>query len=940
MLKRNLFLITTSLLFTATAAFAGVVKGTVIDASTKEALPEASVRILNLKDSSYVKGAASDIDGRFSLAGIPSGKYIFEANYIGYSPTYKNITVGKATLDMGNVEVKESSILLKEATVTAIKTPIKVMEDTIEFNADSYKTQPNAVVEDLLKRLPGVEIDSDGKITSNGKEVTKILVDGKEFFSDDPKVASKNLPVNMVDKLQVVDRKSDLARMTGVDDGEEETVINLTVKKGMKNGWFGTVEAGYGTDKRYQEAMNINRFMNENQFTIIGNANNTNDLGFTDGNGNRFRRFGGAQGINESQQFGINFNVGNKEILRVGGDLMYSHTDRNAYQRRLRQYTQPGNENTESSTTNSRDRGHSLRGDFRVEWKPDSFNALDFRPNFSYNLNKSRNNVNGRTYNGENNIAITRSDTENSGHSFEFGGRLIYNHNFKAKRGRSFSVHVNYRLSNVHEDENSFSWNEFAQLESVEAYDQLLQNHTWSNNIGGRLSWTEPIGNVKNGNFLQFSYRMNFRWNNADNEVYDHPVIYEPEDPMNPQIDYSVLQFNEELSNKYRNDFFSQDINVGYKKVTKDFNFDGGLSFVPSMSRSVNLLSEEKTIPTRWVWNYAPYMRMRFKMSKSRSINMFYRGRSSQPSMKQLQPVADMSDPMNIIQGNPALDPTFTHYINMRFQDFNMESQRSIMAMADIQVAQNSIVSRSDYNPETSARVTSYENVNGVWSGRLMNMISFPFRNRAWTFNNMTFLNYQQQIGFSSIRNNGEASEPLRNRTRTVMWAITPGIAFRPDNLELELRPNYRLQYSHASIATTQASTIHNYGGMFNATYYTPIGIVLASDVRYTASTGYSAGYDTKTWMWNASISYQFLKNKQATIAAKAYDLLNQQSNIRRTINANYTDDLEYNSLTRYFMFSFTYRFNTFGKGNEPSSRNERRGFRGPMGPPPGHPRR
>jgi len=921
---RNLILIATAAV--GFAASASVVRGTIIDAATKEPLPEASVRILNAKDSTYVKGGSANVDGLFSLSGITPGKYILEANYIGYKPAFKNISLGKSTLNLGNIEVSESSILLKEAVVTAIKTPIKVMEDTIEFNADSYKTQPNAVVEDLLKRLPGVEVDSDGKITSNGKEVTKILVDGKEFFSDDPKVASKNLPVNMVDKLQVVDRKSDLARLTGVDDGEDETVINLTVKKGMKNGWFGTVEGGYGTDKRYQEAMNVNRFWNDNQFTIIGNANNTNDLGFTDGNGNRFRRFGGAEGINESQQFGINFNVGKEEIIRVGGDLMYSHTDRSVTKRQERRYTMPGNENIETKNTDSRDRGHSIRGDFRVEWKPDSFNAIDFRPNFSYNTNDSRNYVGGRTFTDKENIATTTSRAANDGHSFEFGGRLIYNHSFKSKKGRSFSVHAQYNLSNIREDENSFSWNEFAQLESVEAYEQLLDNHTWSNSVGGRLSWTEPIGNVRNGNFLQFSYRMNFRWNNADNEVYDYPVDYT--DPMNPQIDYSILEFNEDLSNKYRNDFFSQNIQVGYKKVSKKMNFDGGLSFVPSMSKSINLLSDDKTIPARWVWNYAPYMRLRLKMSKTRSLLMFYHGRSSQPSMRQLQPVADMSDPMNIIQGNPALDPSFTHNINIRFQDFNSESQRSIMAMANIQVAQNSIVSRTDYNTETSGKTTTYENVNGVWNGRLMNMISFPFSRRSWTFNNMTFLNYSQQVGFSSVRNSDDGSAAaLRNTTRTIMWAITPGIAYRPDNLELELRPTYRIQYSHASVTTTQTPTVHNYGGMFNGTYYTPFGLVLATDVRYTATSGYSAGYDTRTWRWNASLSYQFLSGKQATVSVKAYDLLNQQSNIRRSVTANYTDDIEYNSLTRYFMFSFTYRFNTFGKGNEPQSRGG--GFHG-----------
>ncbi len=251
-------------------------------------------------------GTAADLDGRFSLPAVKPGRYLLETTYVGVAPVTMSVEVGDANLSMKPIVMSESSKSLAEVTVTAVKTPVKVMTDTVEFNADSYLTRPNAVVEDLLKRLPGVEISSDGKITANGKEVTKILVDGKEFFSDDPKVASKNLPAEMVNKLQVIDRKSDLARLTGVDDGEDETVINLSVKPNMRNGWFGTVEGGYGTDSRYKGNFNVSRFQNGNQLTILGNFNNINELGFTDGNGNRFHRFGGDHGVTASNSVGLN----------------------------------------------------------------------------------------------------------------------------------------------------------------------------------------------------------------------------------------------------------------------------------------------------------------------------------------------------------------------------------------------------------------------------------------------------------------------------------------------------------------------------------------------------------------------------------------------------------------------------------------------------------
>lgn len=308
-----------------------VVDGATEDARTAEALIQASVRVLAAADSSLVKGAVTDASGRFQIANLNPGRYVVEVSYVGYKPQYRNLTVADSDIRLRPFRLDPQSVALAEAVVKGVRTPVKVMEDTVEYSAESYRTPPNAVVEDLLKRLPGVEVGSDGKITANGKEVTRILVDGKDFFSDDPTVASRNLPVDMVEKLQVVDRKSDLARMTGVDDGEDETVINLTVKKDRNNGWFGNAEAGYGTDGRYRGTFNINRFSGGNQFTLLGSANNVNEPGFTSGASGRFRHFGGMNGINATQSIGMNFNVGRQETFRVGGDVFYSHSEQNTH---------------------------------------------------------------------------------------------------------------------------------------------------------------------------------------------------------------------------------------------------------------------------------------------------------------------------------------------------------------------------------------------------------------------------------------------------------------------------------------------------------------------------------------------------------------------------------------------------------------------------------
>ncbi len=913
------------LVLAAAAAWAYDVTGRVVDAEG-EPMIKSTVRLLAVKDSSAVKGAITNDAGAFRITGAPAGSYILEATYMGYSPWTRRVRINGANLDAGTITLAEDAITLKGATVVGVRPAVKVMEDTIEFNADSYKVQPNAVVEDLLKRLPGVEVDSEGKITSNGKEVTKILVDGKEFFSDDPKVASKNLPVNMIEKLQVVDRKSDLARLTGVDDGEEETVINLTVKKDMKNGWFGNVEAGAGTDSRYKGTFNINRFWNGNQITLLGGLNNVNETGFTDG-GSAFRRFGGSRGVNTSHVLGLNFNVGNEEIFRVGGDVMYSHSKRDTRTEQDRQYLFPDSTSFLNSAKQAYDRGHNIRADFRIQWKPDSFNTLEVRPQLTLNYNDATSAASSRTLAGDPerspvNSSINRLTSD--GNSYNVGARLIYTHNFRARRGRSLSVMVNFRASNTREHTSTYSWNKFYLFnDSVDLYDQYADDHTWSRQLQARVTWTEPLGNPAKGNFLEAAYNFSYRWNNADKLTYDHPVSFPGGWDADPVVG-SDLIFNSDLSNRFRNDYMNQDIRVGYKRVSRSQTLNVGISLVPQRSESQNLIDDAKSIPARSVLNVAPFLRYRWKISKTRSLRVNYRGSSSQPSMTQLQPVADMSDPLNIVVGNPDLDPSFTHNIDLRFQDFNSQAQRSIMAMLFARLTQNSIISRTSFDPATGARTTTYENVNGVWNINAMNMISLPLRNRSFSFTNHISIGYARNVGYNN---------DMRNRSSSLNLRLGPSLAFRPDNLAVELRPNYSLQRAMNSVQTSANRTVHSYGGTFNTQWYAPLGFVLATDLTYEATSGYAAGYDTRQWLWNASLSYQFLTGRSATISLAAYDLLNQRSQVSRNITANYIDDTRYNTLGRYVMVTFSYRFNTFGKGNEPQGRGERRG---PMGPPPG----
>ena len=972
MKKRNLLYLLFLLIGITICNAAAYIDGKVIDQADRSSLPDAVIRLtMDRPDSAFVNGCTTDTAGYFKVADVLPGKYVLKVEYIGYNPLVKRFAVaeGSKSTNLGDLEMSTNTIVLKETTVVGVKTEVRVAEDTIEYNADSYKVQPNAVVEDLLKRLPGVEVDSEGKITSNGKEIKKILVDGKEFFADDPKVASKNIPVDMVDKLQVVDRKSDLARMTGVDDGEDETVINLTVKKGMNRGWFGTVGAGYGTDKRYDASFIANYFRDGNQFTFLGGANNVNSMGFTDGGAQRFSRFGGMSGINTTQNLGFNCNAGDKnEIFRAGGSLMYSHTNRENIQKSNRQNLFADSTSYENSYTNALDKGHNVRGDFRLKWNPDSLNSFEFRPNFSLNFNDSEKTSTSEALDGH--MAQVNSSnvlSASKGKSYEFGGELVYNHKMKSHPGRSYSVQARYNFSNTDENSGSYTKNIYYKLHEEETIDEVYNNHRWNNNINGRLSWTEPLGNIKNARFLNFSYRGNYRFNNADKYVYDYipprenvgvkDLINNKNVTISDLIhdenfrhlvteqygDYALengfllnqvlnnelgtMEFNPDLSNVFRNNFFTQEFRVAFQQVRTEYNLNAGLSLNSSMSRSRNLLDATKNIPTRWTWNVAPFLRFRYKFSKTRNLAIDYRARTSEPSINQLQPVADRTDPLRIVVGNPDLKPTYNNTINFRYTDFDQTTQRSVMVMVSGGFALNSIISKTIFDQETGGQITSYENVNGVWNAMAANMISLPLRNKSFYFNSHTFLRYSNTVGY----NNGDY-----NRSGNFSINLAPGISYRTDKVELELRPTYGLSTTFNSVQTNNNRTTHNYGARFNGAYYAPFGLSVNTDLSYSGTSGYSTGFNSTQWLWNASVGYSFLRDKAATISVKVYDILNQKKNISRTVNGNYILDSETNGLTRYGMLSFTYKFTTFKSQKDTPKLDN--GFGGPGGRG-GHPR-
>ena len=910
------------------------VTGSVVEQGSDTPIEQATVRLLNVKDSAMVRGVVSARNGSFTLKNVKKGSYLLHITFIGYDPLYQplQITGKKNPVNVGKLELSDGAIELGEAVVIGKAPEVTVRNDTVEYNADSYKVTEGSVLEDLLKKMPGVEVDSEGKITVNGKEVKKVMVDGKEFFSDDPKVASKNLPAKMIDKLQVLDKKSDMAQMTGFDDGEEETVINLTVKPGMKQGWFGNAYGGYGSKDRYEGNAMVNRFVNNDQITFMGGANNTNNMGFSDlastmfsgmgGGGGRRGGFGAGSGITSSGNAGLNFSKEFKpDKLTLGGNTRYSHSDNDARSKSDRQNILPGDSSSyDNSEAMSRTKSDNFGVDFRLEWKPDTMTQLIFRPSFSFSHSMNDNFSDATTLDNERDTVNTN---KSSNYSESNGYNLNASIDFSRKlnnKGRVFSA----TLSGGNSDSYSDGMNRsdivyFNQTDALKnsIIDQRSRYDNKGFNYRAYVSWVEPIGH---NNFIQATYSISQRKQEALKNVYNQDA-----DGI-----YNVL--DSAYSQSYRNNFISQRASLSFKSQRAKFNYTIGLNLDPSYSSSENFVGDTTLSKiTRKVFNLSPMAQFNYMFDKRTNLRIMYNGRTSQPSMTQLQPVADISDPTNITIGNPDLNPRYTNNVFIRFQQFTPEKQRAFMIMANGSYIINDIVSYTSYNQETGVKTTTYKNVNGNYSGNVRMMLNTPLKNKKFSINSMTMASFANSNGYINEE---------KNTNRNLILSERGGIDFRSSYLDLGVNGNIRYNATSNSLQKENNQNTFNYGAGGYTTIYLPLNFKIESDVNWSTNSGYGDGFKQNEVLWNASASKSFLKNNQGTLRFKIYDILQQRSNISRSITASYIQDSEYNTLGSYFMVHFIYRFSIF-KGGASASDVKTPGRsgrgRGPMGPPPGH---
>ena len=890
--------------------------GKVIDTDTHEPVPQATIQLFTLPDSTFAKGMVSGNDGTFRLTPVKKGKYLLKISFIGYEPYWQNIDLASGkSADLKEIFLKPASILLHETVITAEAPPVTVEQDTTVFNTSAYRVAEGSMLEDLVKKLPGVEVDTDGKITVNGKEIKKIMVDGKEFFSDDPQLAMKNLPVEIIEKVKAYDKKSDLARVTGIDDGEEEAVLDLSVKKEMKKGWFGNLIAGYGNKERYEGGAMANRFNDQTQISVIASANNTNNQGFSEF-GDAGAGMGGnaGNGINTSQSLGINFSH-HKEKIEMGGDIRYGHSQKDAWTKSQSENYLQNSSYYINSHDNSKRKQHNVSGSFRMEWRPDTLTNIIFRPSASYSKSNSHSYGNSATFdNGQDSINAKQSDNHGRNNRLSARGNLQINRRLQGKPGRNLTLRINFNYNASNSDQWNYSDTRFFQNDSISQLSRYNDGENGNNSYRIQMAYIEPI---LTNRFLQFSYSYQYRTGHSQKYVYD---ISE---------EATSTQRMDSLSDKSTNKYMTHELQTSFRTVREKYMYNIGISISPQKSTTNTTLGPNaKGLLTQNVWNYSPTFDFRYRFSKQEQLRLMYRGNSSAPDIEDLQAVKDVSDPMNLIYGNPSLKPSYNNRLTIHYNRYSQETQRGMMANFSFNNTINSTTNKITYNPETGGKITNIVNVNGNWNTRFFYSFNTPFKNKKFTFNAYTNAYYQNMVGFSSVEN----ADAERSTTRSLNLFERLRSNYRDERFDIGLAGSIRYNFSRNTTQDKNNRETFDYVVEANANITLPWDIYLSTDINYNIKSGYGEGFDKNTFLWNAQVSKNFLKKKQATLRFKIYDILQQRSNISRTITANYIQDSESNTLSSYFMVHFVYRLNTWGKGRPSAGGMPPKGGRPPHG--------
>ena len=931
------------------------VLGRVMEKDTQAPAIQATVQLLALPDSTQAAGVASSNQGYFKLPMVKPGKYVLKVSYIGYKTHMQPMWLAKAVPEkqVGTITLESDAVMLAEAVVVAEAPQVQVVEDTVAFNSSAYRTPEGAMLEELVKKLPGAEIDDDGNVKINGKEVKKIMVDGKEFFGGDVKTGLKNLPVDMIDKLKTYDKKSDLARITGIDDGEEETVLDLTVKKGMNRGVFGNIDLAGGTEDRYMGRAMVNYFKDKTQVSLIAGANNVNDQGFSGGGGGpRWRR---NNGLTATKELGVNFAT-ESEKLELGGSVQYNYRGNDVIQTGYSENFLSNAASSSFSNSNSRNgsTSHDFRANFRMEWKPDTLTNIIFRPNVSYSKTDSHSASMSGTFNSDpfalvpnpndyldlsllgqadvlqddplKDIRVNTSNNESAsdGHSLSANATLQLNRKLSAK-GRNITLRGRFTYGDNENDQYSASdtWY-FLQQEGNTRPNDIIRRYitspTSNYSYSADLTYSEPIARAT---FLQLRYQFKYNYNENDKSVYD--LLKSDADwEMGHALPDGYMNYKDASQSKYAEyKTFNHEAMVGLRVLRQLYQLNVGVTFEPQHTELTYRKGETDTVTMRDVFNFAPNVDLRFRFSKISQLRFIYRGQSSQPSMENLLPVTDDSNPLNIRMGNPGLKPSFSHNLRLFYNNYLPEKQRSIFTHAFFQTTQNSISNSRTYNEDTGGWTSMPKNIDGNWS--VFGMLGFntALKNKKFTIGTFSNVRYANNVGYLTSGKGAEAVEQ-KNTTTDLTLSERLNATYRNNWLEFGLNGSFSYTVEKDKLTPDNNQKPYNFSYGATTTVSAPWNMSLSTNVAKQSRRGYSdANMNRNEVIWNAQLSQTFLKGA-ATISFEVYDILRQQSNISRSLTASGRSVYEYNGVNSYCMLHFIYRLNIFG------GKNGQKGMHGP----------
>ncbi|MBN3518499.1 TonB-dependent receptor [Algoriphagus lutimaris] len=887
------------------------VKGKIIDAESQQSIPNATILLLTFSDSTQIDGMISDLDGNFDIEEVKDGEYLLKVQYLGYQDLFRTIQISK-DLDLGNLLLRETATELGEVTITARRSTGTQKSDTTLFNADAFKTMKDASAQSLVEKLPGVAM-IDGALQAQGESIAQILVDGKPFFGGDVQTALQNLPAEVIQGIEIFDQKSEKAQLSGFDDGERLKTINIVTKPNRRKGQFGKVSTGYGTDDRYLLGASINAFNEDQRITFTGLSNNINVQNFSsDPNAQGNNR--PQNGIIKTNILGLNYSDLWGEKIKVSGSYLYRNRENNGISSLFREYVTDANDGqtyTENSRNTRTNQEH--RFDMRLEYNIDEKNRIVYRPRFSAANDRENSYFLGESVNTDGPLNQTENIRTADNDDFDIDNRLYYGHKFD-KEGRSLTLRANA----------GYHWNEdlafrraenlyFQPTERTEIINQQISRDRTGTNWQTGISYTEPIG--KHG-MMEIEYEIGNRADDSDQLTFDI---------LNEDLSGLDLELDTALSNSFESKYLRQETELGYqfRKEKVQIQIEGEYQHAK--------LQNDQFFPApfdlqRTFVSFLPTVRFDYKFSDNTNMELDYDTNTDAPSVQQLQGVIDNSNPLQLRTGNPNLDQSYSNRIRLRFRSRNPDTDKSWFVFAQSRLVENSIANSSYIADETTELPGGIILEKGSQLFRPVNLDGFQDF-RSWVSYGMPvgFIKSNLNIngGFSYNKRPGQVNDVLsfNNSTR-----LSTGISLS-SNISDQVDFNISTRMSFNNVENTLNSNLNNkyfnQRTRLNFSWIIWEGFVYRMDLNHQINSGLSEGFDNNFLLMNMSIGKKVFNNQRGEISLNVYDMLGQNTSVRRNVTDVYIEDVQNNVLQRYFMVTFSFNIRRFSKGMDMNDYND-----------------